>query len=67
VPSGGGPQALADIVVGVERTEHRGLLEHHLGARGQLQLAHLGRAVEGFVAQADAVLANSRLSCTYRL
>ena len=50
----GSPQALADIVVGIERPQHRGLLEHRLGTAGQLQLAYLGRAVECFVAQAQA-------------
>ncbi|MNE08066.1 hypothetical protein D3C80_1007110 [compost metagenome] len=50
---GGGPQALADVGIRVERAEHRGFLEHLLGAVGQLQLAHLGRAVERLVTQAD--------------
>ncbi|MCY1280950.1 hypothetical protein D9M70_297460 [compost metagenome] len=48
-----GPEALADIGVGVEGAFHRGFLEHLLGAAGQFQLAHLGRTVEGLVAQAD--------------
>src|SRR5690606_15696514 len=43
--SGDGPEALADIGVGVEGAEHRGLLEHGLLTAGQYQLAHLGRAV----------------------
>ena len=50
----GGPQALADVIVGIELAQHRGLLEHFLGTRGQFQLAHLGRTVERFVAQAYA-------------
>src|SRR3989338_6840871 len=50
---GSGPQALADIVVGIERPKHRGLLEHHLRACSQFQLTHLRRAIERFIAQAN--------------
>ena len=50
---GGRPQALADVGVGIERAEHRGFLEHLLGAAGQLQLADLRRAIERFVAQTN--------------
>ncbi|MNQ74973.1 hypothetical protein D3C85_897460 [compost metagenome] len=49
----GGPEALAEIVVGVERAQHRGFLEHLLGAVGEGQLADLRRAVERLVAQAN--------------
>ncbi|MNE07711.1 hypothetical protein D3C80_1003410 [compost metagenome] len=50
-----GPQALADVGVRIERTEHRGLLEHFLFAGRQLKLADLRRTVQRFVAQANPV------------
>ncbi|MNI03276.1 hypothetical protein D3C73_561750 [compost metagenome] len=49
----GGPQALADVGVGVERAEHRGLLEHLLFAVAQLQLTDLRRTVQRFITQAN--------------
>jgi len=51
----GGPQPLAHVIVGVEHAEYRGFLEHLLRAAGQFQLTNLGRAVQGFIAQADLV------------
>ena len=46
---------MADVIVGVEDAQHRGFLEHDLRACRQLELAHLGRAIQGLIAQADLV------------
>ncbi|MNF81170.1 hypothetical protein D3C84_634300 [compost metagenome] len=69
-----GPQALADVGVGIERAEHRGLLEDFLLAGRQFKLADLRRTVQRFVAQANpvafelqAVLYVQAIGCVWQL
>ncbi|MNQ89133.1 hypothetical protein D3C85_1044310 [compost metagenome] len=49
----GRPQALADVGIGIEGAEYGCFLEDFLLAAGQFQLAHLRRAIQRLVAQAD--------------
>ncbi|MCY1437685.1 hypothetical protein D9M71_538560 [compost metagenome] len=53
--AGSGPESLAHVLIGVEWAQHRSLFKNLLSTTGELQLAHLGRAIEGLVAQADAL------------
>ena len=50
---GRGPQALTDVIVGIERPQDRGFLEYALLAGVQCQLTYLCRTIQRLIAQTD--------------
>src|SRR5690606_11923885 len=58
------------VILRVEGTFHRGLLEYSLGAAGQLQCAYLRRAIQRLVTQPDlrtgVLLATLHVQAVYR-